>query len=139
VLSIAIVAHLTQTPVAAAGLLIPGASTKRVLASFVPFLRWLTWSDERREADANRVVRSKVAEICRHARERAAAGEVPALRSLLHLMLSAPPTSENYLTADEVTDQVLTFLVAGHETTRRVTCGIVCSARACLVLGSCLS
>ncbi len=128
---------LTRRRCGVSGQLLPGISLKRILANFVPGMGWLMWSDERREKEAIKTVRGKVEDIL--AARRAAGGQPPALRSLLDIMLGSAPTSENYLTADEVTDQVLTFLVAGHETTRRVTCGIVCSARACLVLGSCLS
>ncbi len=58
------------------------------------------------------IVTARASELATERAERACAA-----RNLLDVMLMAKDTAEDYLSAEEVVDQVLTFLIAGHETT----------------------
>ena len=67
-------------------------------------------------------IRSKVAEIVatRSAALKRQDGAVAS--TLLDVLLRPSDVSENHLTDEEVTNQVMTFMVAGHETTSNALC-----------------
>lgn len=104
--------------------LLPGLSIRRVITNVLK-IQFLDRTTVAKDAEASSIVRAKVADIVKARQAEVAAGSGSgqeaqgACKNLLDVMLraSGSPTSSDYLTAEEITDQVLTFMVAGHETT----------------------
>lgn len=102
------------------GKLLTGLTLFKLLRFGLPFLRHLPIEANTSERDATATVRAKVQEIVQTRLAERSSATKHSIHTLLDIMLEGE--GENQLTADEITDQVLTFLVAGHETTSNALC-----------------
>jgi cytochrome P450 len=101
--------------------LMPSITWFRVLKTLLPFLKKLPLQSNRDELKHVNLVRRRVEELVSTRKklllEAVASGSALPPRNLLDIMLQSSDTEEDHLTPEEITDQVLTFLIAGHETT----------------------
>eukprot|EP00753_Platysulcus_tardus_P021321 PLAT8822.1.p1 GENE.PLAT8822.1~~PLAT8822.1.p1 ORF type:complete len:492 (-),score=157.76 PLAT8822.1:81-1418(-) len=89
-----------------------------ILGAIFPFLRSIPTARNKERWEGLRILRSAVEDIITNkAQATAKRSEPKTTRDLLDIMMAAEDSTGRRMTEAEMTDNVLTFMVAGHETT----------------------
>jgi cytochrome P450 len=90
----------------------PGTKALNIAASFIPFLRSLPFPRVVEVAEARKSISTRPSKLVRQKQSQTISG-----KGILSVMIEENRKSQGILSETEMVDQIMTFLLAGHETT----------------------
>lgn len=90
----------------------PGTRALNIAATYFPFLRTLPFPRVVEIAEARKSISTRATKLVQEKQTQTVAG-----KDILSVMIEENRKSQGMLSETEIVDQIMTFMLAGHETT----------------------